>query len=212
MKYFLKISALAWTLVLLASQVSAENNYSGPDDMRAVEEAEKASGLLGPDRGAISFSGRSVDIIGLEAVSFSGVSARLTGKLRTLGAKQVGTEIRISLSGDVLFVFDKWNIKKDAEKRLLQMSDAIKELNPEKVIIEGHTDSKGAEDYNLKLSQKRAEAVREWFISKGGLKNITFRTKGYGEARPVASNTNPDGSDNPEARAKNRRVEIRIKD
>ncbi len=184
--------------------------YQGPDDKKAIEEAEKAVSLLGRGRGAVQLIGRSVDIVGLEAVAYSGASAKLTGTLRDLGARQVGTEIHISLSGDVLFNFDKWNIKKNAEKALRRLADAIEELNHKEVFIEGHTDSKGAEDYNLDLSGKRAGAVQEWLITKGGLKDIIFQTKGYGETRPVVSNTNPDGSDNAEARAKNRRVEIRI--
>ncbi|MBW1660432.1 MAG: OmpA family protein, partial [Deltaproteobacteria bacterium] len=75
---------------------------------------------------------------------------------------------------------------------------------------EGHTDSKGSEEYNLALSQRRADSVKVWLIEEGGLKGITIITKGYGESKPVAPNTKPDGSDNPEGRAKNRRVEIYV--
>ncbi len=91
-----------------------------------------------------------------------------------------------------------------------KLAKGIRELGWKHIIIEGHTDSIGTEEYNLRLSQKRANAVKEWFINKAGLKDLIYETIGYGESKPVAPNQNPDGSDNPEGRAKNRRVEIRI--
>jgi len=72
-----------------------------------------------------------------------------------------------------------------------------------------HTDSKGADDYNLKLSQKRADAVLQYLIEKGIVKE-RMTAKGYGESQPIAPNTNKDGSDNPEGRSLNRRTEIKI--
>lgn len=75
--------------------------------------------------------------------------------------------------------------------------------------IMAHTDSKGDDNYNKKLSQKRAESVRDYLIEKGTEKD-RIQAKGYGEEQPIAPNQNADGSDNPEGRAKNRRVEFRI--
>jgi outer membrane protein OmpA-like peptidoglycan-associated protein len=204
MTFFSRISIIIF-LILLCSTPALAQPYSGPDDKRAIKEAEKAVKRLGPDRGAI-------DIIGLESVSISGSSVGITKTLRDLGAKQVGEEIHITLSGDVLFDFDKWDIKEEAEATLLKLAQGIKETKKEHVLIEGHTDSKGSDPYNLELSQKRADSVRDWFVSKGGVTGVQFQTKGYGETKPVAHNTKPDGSDNPEGRAKNRRVEIKILD
>lgn len=184
--------------------------YQGPDDERAIEAAQNTMNRLGPERGGISFSGKVIDIIGIRPISISGRSIEISQALKDLGARQIGTEIQISLSGDILFDFDKWDIKKRAETTLLKLAKAIEKLRKKKVIIEGYTDSKGSENYNLKLSQKRAESVKGWFISKGGLSEIEFKTKGFGESKPVAPNTKADGSDNPEGRTRNRRVEIRI--
>lgn len=78
-----------------------------------------------------------------------------------------------------------------------------------KVMIEGHTDSKGTEPYNQKLSERRAQAVFNYFVDKG-ISSSRMQTIGYGETRPIASNTKPNGSDNPEGRALNRRVELRV--
>lgn len=82
--------------------------------------------------------------------------------------------------------------------------------NPEIIVeIMAHTDSKGSDAYNLKLSQKRAESVVKYLVSKG-IDPKRLRAAGYGESMPVAPNTNPDGSDNPDGRAKNRRTDFKI--
>lgn len=86
----------------------------------------------------------------------------------------------------------------------------IMTLNPDIIVeISSHTDNKGSEEYNMKLSQKRAESVVNYLISKGIDKN-RLKAQGYGESIPVAPNQNKDGSDNVEGRAKNRRTEFKI--
>ncbi len=79
------------------------------------------------------------------------------------------------------------------------------------VVIElaGHTDGKGTEEYNQELSQKRAESCVKYLISKG-VNPAQLVAKGYGKSLPLASNTNDDGTDNPEGRAKNRRTEFKV--
>lgn len=82
--------------------------------------------------------------------------------------------------------------------------------NPDLIIeLATHTDSKGADDYNMKLSQKRAESVVAYLIDKG-IDKTRLIPKGYGETVPIAPNQNKDGSDNPEGRQMNRRTEIKI--
>jgi len=81
---------------------------------------------------------------------------------------------------------------------------------PEFIVeIGAHTDSIGGDEYNLKLSQERANGVVNYLISKG-ISPDRLVAKGYGAEMPVAPNSNPDGSDNPEGREKNRRTEFRI--
>jgi outer membrane protein OmpA-like peptidoglycan-associated protein len=75
--------------------------------------------------------------------------------------------------------------------------------------IGSHTDNIGKKEFNLKLSQKRADAVVRYLVSKGILEKRLF-SRGYGMSQPVADNQNPDGSDNPEGRRKNRRTQIKI--
>ncbi|MGZ7041332.1 MAG: OmpA family protein, partial [Thermoanaerobaculia bacterium] len=121
----------------------------------------------------------------------------------------IGNEIQIDLNADVLFEFDKADLLPKAEETLKKAADVIRERGPKGAVrVEGHTDGKGDDNYNMKLSVRRAESVRNWLTQKGGLSGVNFTTKGFGRTQPVAPNTNPDGSDNPEGRQKNRRVTI----
>ncbi len=120
-------------------------------------------------------------------------------------------EILIELAADVLFDFDKANLKPSAIKSLQSVAKRIRESSRGDVRIEGHTDSKGSNEYNQTLSEKRAISVRDWFVSEGGLSNVQFATKGLGELKPVVSNTTEEGADDPIGRQRNRRVEIIIK-
>jgi outer membrane protein OmpA-like peptidoglycan-associated protein len=132
------------------------------------------------------------------------------GKIVDLQIKETPAEIRIELAADVLFDFDKSDIRPDAQKVLGQAAAVIKEKARGTVRVEGHTDSKGSEAYNQKLSDRRAQSVKNWFVKNEGLKNVRFQTKGFGAETPIVPNTKPDGSDDPEGRQKNRRVEIII--
>jgi OOP family OmpA-OmpF porin len=78
-----------------------------------------------------------------------------------------------------------------------------------KIEISGHTDSKGSDTYNQKLSQKRALAVVKYLTDRG-VDGDRMVGVGYGETQPIAINTNIDGSDNEEGRAMNRRIELKI--
>ncbi|MGQ0794336.1 MAG: OmpA family protein [Deltaproteobacteria bacterium] len=120
------------------------------------------------------------------------------------------TELKIQLDGDVLFDFDRAIIRPKADAVLEQVAEIIKQYQNPDILIGGHTDSRGEENYNLDLSDRRAVAVKDWLIKKGRVSGRIV-TRGYGELKPVAPNENPDGSDNPEGRQSNRRVEIIVK-
>lgn len=131
------------------------------------------------------------------------------GQVVDLQVKETETEVRIELAADVLFDFDKATLLPKAEDTLKKAAEFIGQRAKGIVRIEGHTDSKGDDVYNQKLSERRADSVRKWF-AKNGLARLRFSSKGLGETRPVAPNTKPDGADDPEGRQKNRRVEIVI--
>jgi outer membrane protein OmpA-like peptidoglycan-associated protein len=107
----------------------------------------------------------------------------------------------ITLEGAVLFTTGKSELLPLAQQKLDQVAEALKQSESTKIVVEGYTDSRGADDANMRLSQTRAEAVRSYLVSKG-VKAESITAVGRGEDRPIASN------DTPEGRANNRRVEI----
>lgn len=130
------------------------------------------------------------------------------GKVEDLVVKETETEVRVDLAADVLFDFDKADLLPKAEETLQKALDFVKERNKGGVVrIEGHTDAKGSDSYNQKLSLRRADSVKKWFMGHG-LGGMRFTTEGFGAKQPVAPNQKPDGSDDPVGRQKNRRVEI----
>lgn len=110
----------------------------------------------------------------------------------------------------VNFDFDKSDITKADVAELKKAIDFLWKYPGAKVKVEGHTDSKGTEEYNQKLSERRAEAVSQYLIKEGAVGKTMISSTGYGELRPIAPNKTKNGKDNPEGRAENRRVEILI--
>jgi outer membrane protein OmpA-like peptidoglycan-associated protein len=133
------------------------------------------------------------------------------GKTTALAIKETAEEVRIELAADVLFDFDKAEIRPEAADSLRKVADVIREQARGGVTIVGHTDAKGTDAYNQPLSERRANAVRDWLVKDAGLGTVRFQTSGEGARKPVAPNAKPDGSDDPEGRQKNRRVEITVR-
>ncbi len=117
--------------------------------------------------------------------------------------KKDGYEL-FRLSAEVLFDFDKDNIRSLAQPELDKINRYLKLKPYKKVIIEGHTDAKGSDSYNLDLSQRRANQVKRWLIEKYGVEGNKFTAVGKGEAFPVDTNETDEG------RQRNRRVEFKI--
>lgn len=128
--------------------------------------------------------------------------------LSDLGARQKGDQIIVDLPGDVLFDFDRSDIRADARPVLARLAGVLKAMPDAEVTIIGHTDSKGSDGYNRQLSERRAASVEAW-LQKIGVVSVKS-TAGKGETAPVAPNAKPDGSDDPDGRQKNRRVEFVI--
>lgn len=101
----------------------------------------------------------------------------------------------------VNFDHDKATLREDAHPILDQAAEGLKDWGDVKVEVAGYTDSRGAAKYNLKLSQRRADAVRAYLIGKG-IAADRLTAKGFGESHPVADNKTAEG------RFKNRRVEL----
>ena len=131
-------------------------------------------------------------------------------KRRNLDVKETDRGVVVNLP-DVLFDFNRSNLRSDARAKVRDIADILDRPNVRNrsVSVEGHTDSVGSEEYNLRLSQNRAESVAS-ALSSDGVSGSRVNTKGFGKKYPIAPNKNSDGSDNPSGRAKNRRVEVII--
>jgi outer membrane protein OmpA-like peptidoglycan-associated protein len=128
---------------------------------------------------------------------------KIDDRLARLQAKVTETEVIIQLPGAILFDFDSAAIRQDAERALEDVRQVIASYSGRPVRVEGHTDSVAGDEYNLKLSERRAGSVAQWLVERG-IEKARVATAGLGEAKPVASNESSEG------RQKNRRVEIII--
>ena len=111
----------------------------------------------------------------------------------------------------VEFEFDSFTLTSEARHIIDSLVVPVLRTNPTlKIELSAHTDSRGTDEYNETLSQRRAEAIRFYLIDNKKIYPERLTSKGYGEYVPVAPNENADGTDNPEGRQRNRRCEFRI--
>lgn len=199
---------LAQTRVEIARELAA---------MRAADE-EAAALSRERDRTLIEARSRQVDLARIdaerarqreeEAKEMAAAEAQraseLEQQLEELQARKTERGMVITL-GDVLFDFNRAELRSGAQQNLYQLVTFLRE-NPEReLLIEGHTDSVGSDSYNLDLSRRRAETVRS-FLTQNGVDASRTAVRGFGEARPIASNESNAG------RQQNRRVEVVILD
>jgi outer membrane protein OmpA-like peptidoglycan-associated protein len=121
------------------------------------------------------------------------------------GAKieRVGEGIKITFDSGLLFDFGKATLRQASKDQLAKMAATLQKYPDTNILLEGHTDSVGTDEYNLQLSRDRAQAVGDYLESLG-VASSRFTMKGYGESQPIASN------DTDEGRQLNRRVEVAI--
>ena len=129
---------------------------------------------------------------------------QLEAQLRDIEGKQTERGLLVTL-GDVLFAFNKAELTPQAAPRLDKLARFLSQFPQRKLLVEGYTDAVGTDAYNMDLSERRAEAIREALVARG-IDTTRVVTKGYGKAYPVADNASVDG------RAVNRRVEVVIAD
>ncbi|HSE40626.1 MAG TPA: OmpA family protein [Acidobacteriota bacterium] len=190
---------IAFCTAIVSSSLNADEKYTNPDAPEVHSAAVKAL----KNAQILPLSGKILEI--------KGVTRGVSGIIEELGGKVTDREVRLELSADVLFDFNKAGIKPAAVATLSKVAQVIKNYGNAPVMIEGHTDSVGADDYNLKLSESRALSVKSWMEKQGEVGAARMSIKGWGESKPVAPNLKPDGKDDPEGRQKNRRVEITIR-
>lgn len=131
----------------------------------------------------------------------SDLRARLLQQLNAVLETHDTARGLIANMGDVLFETGKYELKPEARERLAKVSGILLAYSSLKVAIEGHTDAIGTDDYNQRLSEQRAEAVRDYLVNQG-VAAPAVSARGLGKMQPIASN------DTPEGRQRNRRVEL----
>jgi outer membrane protein OmpA-like peptidoglycan-associated protein len=169
-----------------------------PDTVKTVD-------LILPD--FMPFEGVAIEGLGgagAGGIAATGKSLGLEGALKELQAEVTAQEIKIDLSADVLFDFDKADLKPTAEGKLNHLLTVVNSKPDSRIAIEGHTDLRGSDAYNQTLSQRRAESVRSWLVAHGIAAGMISAT-GAGKSRPVRT-----GTTEADHQA-NRRVEIRIR-
>ena len=135
-------------------------------------------------------------------IRFSTIDSNLVSRMDyPVKEKQVPRTDTLLL-GDIFFDFNRYSIKPTAIKLLTGFFTNENTRTVDSIHIEGHTDSIGSDENNMKLSLQRCESVKAWFLNNGIVEETRIRVQGYGESRPVAANNTPEG------RALNRRVEI----
>jgi len=118
--------------------------------------------------------------------------------------KTTEDEISVVLNNDILFGYGKSALSAESKDTLNTAVEILNKIPNRSLVVEGHTDSIGSEEYNMYLSEQRAKIVYDYMLEKGlKMKEVTY--KGYGETRPIADNNTKEG------RQANRRVEFKVK-
>ncbi len=117
--------------------------------------------------------------------------------------ERVGEGIQVTFDSGILFDFDSYALRQEARERLTDLAASLNEYHDSEVLIVGHTDSSGADEYNQTLSENRANAAGS-FLIRAGVVPSRVKTMGLGETEPVAPNDTEDGMQ------QNRRVEVAI--
>jgi outer membrane protein OmpA-like peptidoglycan-associated protein len=161
---------------------------------------------------------KSVVWIAMFCTLFSGCSSFYSNQQLQNIFSKLGLQTETSDQGvvvfipDVYFDYDSANLNAIARERIGKIALIVNDSRviQRNILVEGHTDSVGSDEFNLGLSMRRAIAVKQRLIL-GKVSEQRILSKGYGEKYPVALNSNPDGTDNAVGRSKNRRVEITVR-
>lgn len=189
---------------------------------RAAAELEKTRAELEASRRAAEEAAKSADAERQRLEAQRKAEADRADELARLQAEQQKTqeELRktlsqlaavreeargliVTLPGNIYFDVNKSDVKPSMRARLSEIARALATVPNQRVLIEGHTDSDGTDEYNLQLSRLRADSVRSILVA-GGVSPERIEAQGYGETKPVATNASAAG------KAQNRRVEIVI--
>jgi outer membrane protein OmpA-like peptidoglycan-associated protein len=182
------------------AQAYAAQNQALSAEQRAAGAEQRAMGAEAQAANAQALANQAQN----DANQAQAEAAALQQRLSDLQAKQTERGVLVTL-GDVLFEFNRAEVKPTAQGSLAKLADFLKQYPGRRVLIEGHTDNVGSDAYNAELSRRRAEAVALQ-LEAMGVQAPRVTVVGYGKQYPVASNTTDTN------RALNRRVEVYLSD
>jgi outer membrane protein OmpA-like peptidoglycan-associated protein len=165
-------------------------------------EAERARKATAAETEKAAKAKSAAEMEAAKAAKAKAESDQLMKELASLKAQQTERGIVLTI-GDVLFATGKANLSPDADKSVAKLAEFLNKYQKRNVLIEGHTDSVGKDDYNLTLSRNRADSVKSKLVGNG-IEAGRITTVGYGKKFPLASNDTKAG------KAQNRRVEVII--
>jgi outer membrane protein OmpA-like peptidoglycan-associated protein len=192
-----------------AQQAAQQAAQAAQEAAREKEEAEKAKAEAVAQQQALAAETAKAQQAAAQSEQLrqqaekekQELRARLLQQLNTILATRDTARGLIANMSDVLFKTGSFELLPGARERLAKVSGILLAYPTLHVQIEGHTDSVGGDDYNQQLSEKRADAVRDYFVQQG-ISADSIEARGFGKTQPIASN------DTPEGRQQNRRVEL----
>jgi outer membrane protein OmpA-like peptidoglycan-associated protein len=203
-------------LAMLLAGCTTINPYTGETQVSDVTKGAAIGAAAGAAIGAVSGKRnrgqRAIIGAGIGALAGGSVGyymdtqeAKLRQQLAGTGVSvtRSGNNIVLNMPGNITFEVDRSEIRPDFFSVLTSVGLVLKEYEKTLVEVAGHTDNTGADAYNQQLSEKRAQAVAS-YLQAQGVQPVRFLVVGYGETRPIANNSTPEG------RSQNRRVEITL--
>ncbi len=186
-----------------AADMRAKQQTDSQAQTAATANAAKTTVALGQANAELASQGRELQSETERRKDAEKRSAQAAADLAKFAAvKQDARGMVITLSGGVLFTSAKADLLPQAQLKLNDVANVLIKQDPDsKISVEGHTDSQGGAAYNQDLSQRRAQSVRDYLVSRG-IAADRVSAQGFGSTRAVADNASPEG------RADNRRVEI----
>ena len=213
---FAVVSLTAATFLLAACSTDP---YTGESKISNTAIGATTGAVIGGVGGAIlgkttSLKTRKAALVGagIGALAGGGVGLYMDNQESKLRERLEGSGVSVTRNGDsiilnmpsnITFATDQDSIRPNFYETLNSVAIVLREFNQTLVDVKGHTDSDGSDDYNLDLSQRRAESVAQYLTSQG-LNPERFEVRGLGERDPIATNASAGG------KAQNRRVEIEI--
>jgi len=207
-KSFIWFLILAFLAVTMVTMGCAEWNRTQKGAAIGAGTGGAVGGIIGHATGHTVAGILIGAVVGGAAGAFIGnymdkQAAEIERDIEGAKVERVGEGIKITFSSGILFDVDKSDLKGQYKSELADLSRILNKYEDTNILLVGHTDSTGAEEYNLALSKRRADSVASYLVTQN-VNSARFSSEGYGESQPVASNDTAAG------RAQNRRVEVAI--